>query len=353
MGFTDRKLEIAIFALSITMIGGLGYVLKTPVQNAILSGDITYEMPRIKKSFLASLFDLGDREVDRSYTNPFAKKKAEDKKKAEEAKKAQAAAAAKAATKAVAKKAEEAKKPKVSVNTVEGNPTKKWGDDGFFGAGNARAAYANNGGNNAPAAADGAGDDADGMSGDQWYALLMAEPTAANVSKLIAAFSSKEVDAETYYRIVDGLYKSNNTDTQKLGLVAAKAFYNTQSFMVTTQHYEQFPAEVQSGALSYLKSYATSGRLSILAAVIQSNDLASVTMATDVILEGYQNAKNGTTPVSTDPRTSRGNVATNSVSGYSQFHDIFAKLADSSDAAIRAIAVNALAQLPQSTVASL
>ncbi len=84
MSFTDRKLEIAIGGSILVLILAMGYLLKTPVQAVLGEQDVVYEMPRPKRSFLAALFDLGDREVSRTYKNPFnKKKKAEEKKTAE------------------------------------------------------------------------------------------------------------------------------------------------------------------------------------------------------------------------------------------------------------------------------
>lgn len=346
MGFTDRKLEFAILALSITMIGGLGYVLKTPVQNVITGADIIYEMPRIKKSFLASLFDLGDREIDRSYSNPFAKKAAAEKKKAEETKKAQAAAK-KAAAKVAAKKAEEVKKPKVQVTTVEASPAKKWGDDGFFGNNNAARPYQTTSGGNS--ATDSEADKSD-MSGDQWKALLRAQPTQENVNKLIAAFANKEIEADTFYAIVADLFSANKPETQALGLLAVKSFYNTRSFIITTQYYEQFTSEMQPQAHSYLLTYAVSGRLGILASVLKTTDIDAVTMAAQIVVEGHQSAKTGGN--NNDPRNSRGNVVQNSLSGYDQFIPIFQELRGHQDASIVSLATSALTEIQQTTVAA-
>lgn len=351
MAFTDRKLETGILVLSVVLLGGLGYVLKTPVQSVILGQDIVYEMPRIKKSFLASLFDLGDREVDRSYTNPFAKKKAEEKKK-EEAKKAEVAAAKAAAAKAVAKKAAETKKPKVEINTVQAAPTKTWGDDGFFGNSNPQngaQVAAGNGGNNA---ADSDADKSD-MTGDQWKALLRAQPTADNVAKLVAAYSKQEVDTETFYSIVADLYKSNKPETQALGLAAVKSFYNANSFVVTTQYMDQFTTDMQKNAHDYLDSYA-SGRLAALAAVLKGSDTEAIAEAARVVLEGYEKAKSGTS-LSTDPRNTRGNVVlSNSVSDYAQFYAIFQVLTGHQDAEIAGLASSGVAKIPNpNAVASL
>lgn len=349
MAFTDRKLETGILVLSVVLFGGLGYVLKTPVQSAILGQDVVYEMPRIKKSFLASLFDLGDREIERTYKNPFAKKQAAEKKKAEEAKKAQAAAAAaKATAQIAAKKAVAVKKPTVEINTVQAVPAKQWADDTnptYTGRGGQN--YYGNGGNSGGEATDDKGT----MSRDQWRALLMAQPTAENVGKLVAAFSKEEVDAETFYVIVEDLFKANKSETQTLGLMAAKSFYNSRSFILTTQYMDQFTTELQDDARTYLMSYGVSSRLGILASILKGSDAEAVTMAAQAVVAGYQSAKSGT-PLSTDPRNSRGDVVTNSLGGYSQFIPIFQDLATHQDSVIASVASEALSRM-QNNVAAL
>src|SRR5438445_9608298 len=153
MSFTDRKLEIATYALVAVMIGGLGYIFKTPVQAVLGNSDVSYEMPR-PKSFLATLFGLGleDREINRKYVNPFDKKKADAKKAAD------AKAAAPSAPKAVAQKkaetkkaADAAKKSSVDVNVVgaDVNPGLSGSDIAAGGNGGAHANVENTNANTA------------------------------------------------------------------------------------------------------------------------------------------------------------------------------------------------------------
>lgn len=348
MSFTDRKLETGILVLAAALVCSMGYLLKEPVQSVLGTQDVSYEMPRPKQSFLASLFDLGDREISRKYVNPFDKKKATAKKE-KDAKAAQAAKPA-VAKKAVAKKktVDTNKKPSVEVNIVGAEPQKTWADDGISSPVGPVASAPNETGRNADNRAPKTEEQ---LKGDQWRALLMAQPTRENVTKLIAAFTKGDVDDATFYMIMADLYRANKAETQALGLQAAKAVYSTRAFALTAQYFDQLTTELQTQANTYLATYATSARLSILASLLRGNDIEVVTAATEVVLNGYQQARSGvvTTP---DPRNSRGDVTINSVSAYSQFIPVFQQLASNGDATIANLANTALSQI-QAGVAAL
>lgn len=348
MSFTDRKLEITMFALVAVMIGGLGYALKSPAQAALATADVSYEMPR-PKSFLAALFgfDLGDREINRKYVNPFDKKKEDVKKAAAKAAATPAAPKAVAQKKAEAKKTSEvAKKSKVDVNVVAGNtkPALAGSDIAAGGHGGGAGNLEAGNGKNA-AMSDTKKDDKSGMSADQWRALVSGQPTKENVDKLISAYFTKEVDDATFYTIVNDLLHNNKSETQALGLYAASATYSSQSFAVVASNYGQLSAENQTKAQTYLMGYASSGRSGALLGALKSTSAEVVELAAQVIIKGYQQATANT--VAADPRTARGDTAktSNAVSDYSKFIPVFQQLAQSSDATIVGLANSALSQI--------
>lgn len=353
MGFSDRKLEIAITGLAAVMVVGLGYLLKTPVQ-AVLNGqeqDVVYEMPRPKKSFLAALFDLDDREIERKYVNPFAKKKVKDEKKAAAVNKATVPAATKvvAKQKPAAKKVENDPKKKVDVQIVGDDTAKNLTDDGF---------WSNNGGAQQIAVKENNGtvppdskDKKNTMDGNQWKALLRAQPTKENVGKLIEAYNNKEIDDQAFYGIVTDLFRSNKAEVQSYGLMAVKYAYNARSFALTAHYFDQLAPEVQTQAHAYLMSYGVEGRLSYLLSAMQSSDLEVVSTATQVVVEGHKKAKDGSS-AAMDPRASRGDVMVNTTSSYTKFVPVLQQLAHSQDAAISSLAAAALNEI-QSPVAAL
>lgn len=349
MSFADKKLEIAIAGFAIVMLGGMGYLLKSPVQSAMKEMEIVYEMPR-PKSILAALFDLGDREISRDYKNPFTKKKVDEKKS--EAK----AVAQKPAVKPVAKKPQEAKKtvaaekkPSVMVNVVGADEGPAAFDESFDfnGSGGAGAVKPQTAANSKSAVVEVQA----GLSGDQWRALIQAQPTKENVAKLVVAYGNQEVDEQTFFVIVTDLLRNNKSETQALGLMALKGSYSARSFALAAQYFDQLTPEVQQQATAYMMTYAASGRLGMLATALKSENSDVVAAATQVVLNGYQAAKTGQA-AAVDPRASRGDVVVNSVANYSQFIPVFQQLAQSQDGDIVSIASAALSQI-QTSVAAL
>ncbi|MGZ3773666.1 MAG: hypothetical protein ACXVCY_15170 [Pseudobdellovibrionaceae bacterium] len=352
MDFSDKKLEIGIAGFSALVLLGMGYLLKAPVQ-AVLGGsdqDIVYEMPRPKKSFFDALFDLGDRDIERKYVNPFAKKKAKEEKKATGTVKIGTPAAPKnVAQQKQDNKKTEPQKNKVDVKVVGEDTAKKLSDDGFWNTSN-KNAHQNQVSDTAVAQQDNK-DGKNTLDGNQWRALLMAQPTKDNVDKMIAAYSNKEIDDQTFYSIVIDLFRSNKPEVQGYGLMAVESAYNVKSFSVTAQYYDQLAPEVQKKAHAYLLSYGVSGRLPILLGAIQSQDVVVVNAAAQVVMDGYKKAKGGVS-IAADPRASRGDVTVNTVSSYSKFVPVLQQLAHSHDASIANIATSVLNEI-QSTVAAL
>lgn len=348
MSFTDKKLEMAIFATAAVFVAGLGYLFKAPVQNVLANADVTYEMPR-PKSFLASLFDLGGRDVSRKYVNPFEKKKAEEAKKTAEAKKATEAAkaAAVAAKKADSKKADPTKKPTVDVKVVQADPTKHipFTDIGNGGSGGVTVQMANNG--NAKADSKTGSNDKK-VTAEQWRSLVLGQPTQTNVNKMVAAYMAGDLTDSEFYGITKELMHNSNAETQALGLSAVSSFYTTSAFTVVATNYSVLPTEVQTKADAYLLGYANTGRLGILASALKSSSTDVVSMATQIVLKGYQAAKSS---VGSDG-SSGGDVQVNAVSSYTRFVSIFQTLAQSTDSEIAGLANSALSQI-QTGVAAL
>lgn len=351
--FSDNKIEIAIVGFAAVLVVGAGYLLKSPVQSILEeTNQVSYEMPRPKTSFFAALFGLGDREIDRKYVNPFVKKTGKDDKK-NAAVAAPTGTQVKAPTKtgapknAANKMTDISKKNQVDVQIVGDTPTNSMSDSNDFNGGVAPS-YVDNGGGGSAAAQK---DQRNKLDGNQWRALVMAQPTKENVLKLLEAYQSKEVDDQTFYTIVVDLFKNNKPEVQSYGLYAVKSAVNLKSFTVTAEYYDKLAPEVQTQANSYLLSYSVSGRLPILLSALQSSNPVVVSTAAEVVLEGHKNAKDGTN-MNLDPRSSRGNVMANSVSEYVKFIPVFKKLSESQDPAIANLANTALSQI-QNPVAAL
>jgi hypothetical protein len=349
MSLKDNKLEIAIIAVAVVLIGGLGNLFKAPVQRALHNSELSFEMIR-PKSILAALFDLGGREVSRSYVNPFGNKKATEEAKTTpntEDKTKAAAAATKTAQKKAEDKKDQDKKPQTEIRVVDGSPTFKAGaDDISTGNGQGGAVETAAAGADAKKAAT----DKDAMTAAQWRSLVLGQPTKENVNKMVMAYMDKELTDAEFYGIVKELLQNSNAETQSLGLSAASSFYSSTAFNTVASGYKNYTTENQTKAMAYLLGFANAGRLSALASSLKSSDEEVVSLAAEVVVKGYNSAKEGT--VSSQGNRSRGDAFENSLKNYTQFVTIFKELQSSSNSEIVSLATSALGQI-QSGVATL
>ncbi len=338
MNLTDNKIEISIGALVVVLVAGLAHLFGNLHSPKSADKDFTYEMPR-PKSFQGSDFDLSGREIDRKYINPFVKKSAQAK--AEEAKKLEAKKAAANAKKdnKTAKK-DETKKPEVTARVVAGNPEKKWDANNWNNSAQSYSAY--NANEQTQANEDQNKDDK--MSPDQWRALILGQPTKANMDKLIAARNKGDVDSSTYYMIINDLLKSNKAENQTLGLYGAQVYGDAGAFVVVAQNQDHMDSTLQNKAEQFLMTYTQASRINNLASVLSSTDTVVLMKATAVVVAGYQAARNGTNISQTDNRNGRGS-SVSPVASYQKFIPLFQKLAQSSDSTIAALANSALEQL--------
>lgn len=349
MGFIENKFEYSIAGMAIVLMAGLLHLFSgMSGSRAQVESDIVYEMPR-PKNFQGSDFDLSGREIDRNYINPFSKKevpaqvalaKGNDKDKAAKAKPVVAAAKKSAGAKVK-------KGLQVTTRIIAAGPNATLDKDGIF-ADNSKFKRNRESGVAAvtPNTNSGEGtekDDANQMSPDQWRALILAQPTKANMDKLIQARNKNEVDSGTFNMIVEDVLKNTNPAVQEVGLYGAKTFPTAESFMVVAQAQESLVAEQKTSAEAFLRSYGQGARLAALMSVLQVSDQVVVAKATQVFVTGYQGAKNGTNISA--PRSGRGDILSSGLSAYIKFTPLFQQLAQSSDSALAALANSALAQI--------
>ncbi len=360
MGLSNKKLEIAILGLSGAIVFSLGFLLKTPEKTVLAIQNIVYEMPRPKTSFLSSLFNLADREITRRYDNPFAKKTKREKKAVtgrQPLPERNAASAKKAETKTqitqrTAKKRSEnsAKNKKFDVQVVgEDSNVALAGDEiqmPVTVTPRPRPVAAVKSANPNP-------DDNQriNLGGAQWRALILAQPSKQNISKLLETYNKSEIDDATFFMIVTDFFRDNKVERQIIGMAIVKSVYNQKSFSTVAAHYNELAPQAQDIAHTYLLSYAANSRLGILINALQSGMPETVSIAAQVVLTGYQKAKDGVNPAE-DPRQSRGDGVLNSLANYTKFVPVFQKLSQSQDPAIANLANTALNQM-QVSVASL
>jgi len=352
MGNLNRYVTGMILAATIFAFGGF-YFLKGAVRTMSQSEfDMSYNMPRPKSALYNFFFGLEGREIERTEINSFKDKKAEDKKLPTAANapkidaKAQAAAQKLAQQNAAAKaNAAAAKRSELKVNVVNAAPTSPLQSSELN---QNQQMYGNGGsvGSALPAATNSQAAEAkkETLSGSQWRALVLAQPTKENVSKLLAAFNNKEVDSTTVFQIMNELMLNSNPETQSQGLFIGQSVPSLKSFSIVSTSYDKLDSENKKTAQNVLMSYMQGSRLSILALALQSEDNQVVTRAAQVMVAGLEQAKNGQTDGSIRANAGRGVVASGT-SAYSQFVSIFENLVKTGDSTVAGLAQNALTQI--------
>lgn len=305
------------------------------------SGDapeISYEMPRPKSDAIGD-FGLDGRQVERRVVNPFGTKKQAAPAPLTPPK---AAAPGKAVSQNKTKKAKAkaseapAGSAQTSVNVVDANPGSRVSEG--LGAGGAQQIVLSR--FNRPAVGPGAvkaPEDGEKMSPDQWRALLTAEPTAANMVRLLQAVSRQEVDQATFYSIVDDLARSQNLQTQKVAIYGLSALPTLRSFAKLVELENQVDPSARPQVSQALASYTQSSRLGVLQQALQQNDLSISMKAAQIVLEGIQNSKNPN-PTPQDERTLRAEVRGTSLEDYNRLLPVFQRWAASGNPGLTGIA---------------
>lgn len=349
MGHTNRYVTGMILAAATVVFGGF-FFLNGAVKTIRHSEfDMSHSMPRPKSALYNFFFGLEGREINRQEINPFKGKTA----------KTEAAGVRKEVPKIDPKKQAAALKPvlpipapiiakgEVKVNIVNASP------ESTLPASNDVAAEAPAQGSvqvqNTIVNAQGgeAQTDKDTMSAAQWRAMVVGQPTKANVMKLITAFNNKDVDAAALYMIMNDLMQSSNAETQGLGLLIGQSIPSLRSFTIVSSNYDKLEATVKKSADAYMATYMQPSRLSILAMALQSDDSQVVVHAAQVMVAGLEKVKSGQAPANDGNRydTGRGVVAASTGKSYTQFVSILQNLVASGDSSVVALAQNALTQI--------
>lgn len=345
MNFSENKFELGLVGFFVLAIVGLFQLFGSiSSSDQVVPNEISYEMPR-PKADLAGDFDLDGREIERNFVNPFDKKKKEAQKEAAK-KKAAAPAKKPAVAKAEEKKEETVAGNDVDVNIV-GRESERGSSPETAGSGAQHVQIQNRATAGAAEAAD-ANDDR--LSPDQWRAMVLGAPTKENMAKLVAAYQEGKVDDGTFYGIIEDLMESQKPESQALALSGLRTVTTAKSFVLVAHKMNELSPQVKSAAQDYLMQYNHNQRLSVLAQVLQMNDVIAVTKASEIVLAGAQRARSGQT-VTTTPREARGEVQTASLDSYSRFIPIYQRWAQSGNSTLQALASSVLAQLQQ-TIAS-
>lgn len=346
MNIKSNKLEIAVLVLAIAFGYGVYKVLGAMKGQPQLSDEsITYVMPR-PESEVSTDWDLADREIERTFENPF-----EAKEKAAQAdvdtQKQKKMPASVVDNKKKTKKSSQSRKSKtdikvvnsedsISENMKDQSVTQEQTDEAQPEDGNfeeeLRQQKQKNSANNQPKP------EKENLLPEQWKSLLLSQPTPENMQKLIKAFESGDIDATAYYEVLGALLKSSSSNAQAVGLQGAKAFPTGKSFILVAQNIENLRRDSKGQAEAFLDSFAQASKFPALAQAMTLGDVDVAKLAVEVLL------KSKTGQVSNDPRSLRGD-GTSAPAGYSQFVQIFNRWKESDNLALRSLAQGALSAL--------
>lgn len=339
-GWREYKTEISVFVCGFVAVTGMMKLFVSfKSSRGLEAQEISYEMPRPKSDMIGD-FGLDGREVERRLVNPFGEKKAPTAKapvtppKAPPGKNVSQNKTKKAKGKTAEKNATAANQS--GLNVIDATPGSRV-SEGEVGGGNQQIVFSRvnrGGGAVAPQAGQ---QDGDKMSPDQWRALLTAEPTAANMVKLVQAMTRQEVDQATFYSIVEDLLRSQNVDTQKIAVYGLSAVSSIRSFTMLVKTEDQVDQSVRPQIQQALSSYTQSSRLGVLQQALQQDDLTVSMKAAQIVLEGIQLAKNPSVDPQ-DPRLLRGEIKANSLDDYSRLLPVFQRWAASGNPSLMTIA---------------
>lgn len=340
MDWRENKLEIGI------VIGGfIAVVAMTKMFSSFGSSktsdgpEISYEMPRPKSDVIGD-FGLDGRELEHRLVNPFKNKKSgTESVVAPPVPKPGGSNVAQNKVRRGKKKKEEAKaeekKPEHSLTVVEATPGSKV-NPGLEGG--ARQVVLNRFSRPAAPPAQQQTIEGERLSPDQWRALLTADPSPANMVRLLQALSRQEVDQGTFFSIVEDLSRSQNPQTQKVAIYGVTSYPSLRSFALLTQWETEMDSSHREQIQQGLMAYTQTARLGILNQALQQNELSVSMRAAQLVLAGIQAAKSPTGPTPQDPRTLRGDVKTSSLEDFQRLVPTFQRWVLSGNAGLTGIA---------------
>lgn len=186
-----------------------------------------------------------------------------------------------------------------------------------------------------------------------WKSLVLAQPTTANVQKMIQAYLAGDLDAQTYYEIVDTLMKDNSEDKRKMGLWALTSTYHGTAFSMASNFMQEADTDTQKRLNDYMYSYNRAQSLGILDQVLQSSDSVAANMAAQVITKAVESLKVGQQTVSgqrSGRQQTQGQALT--LSSYQRFIPTLQLLATRTGSELSQWAQNLLSQLRSNTSAA-
>lgn len=118
---------------------------------------------------------------------------------------------------------------------------------------------------------------------------LFSTPNKATADKIISLFMEKKITADTYYTTLKELF--NQSSLQEVGIYMASQTPSVQSFTILVKFQTKATNEQKVKIDTALISYANRKNYNILTQVFQSSDSEVVTKASEVLIDGVVLAK--------------------------------------------------------------
>jgi hypothetical protein len=297
--------------------------------------NISYDMPR-PKSDLVGEFELGNREVDRQYINPFHKKEA-------------AAVTVKPGSGMEQKKSAKAKPKENKTKTAQNKKTEvnvvDKAQDAIAELINnevAQQVVINQNFRRAVSSNEVQNQEKDEvLSPQQWRALVLAQPTQKNMDKLVAAVEKKQIEEKEFQEIIHDLLKSQNKDQNTLAFYGINKVATASSFIFISQIRDSLHQDLKPKADQLLASYSNIPKRNELLKVLLAQDVVASLRAAQVVKSAIELALNGQggVPPSNELRLL-------SLDSWQKFATVFQRWAGAANADQRGIAAEILRLLP-------
>lgn len=137
------------------------------------------------------------------------------------------------------------------------------------------------------------------LSAAQWRAQLLVQPTAGNVSKLIAARNKGDIDDTAVLSIAEDLLKDSSEDRRTAGLLILEQMPSAKTFEFMVKNKSEFSSDLQTQIQKKIDSYGTAAKIVYLGPVILStaaSDKSAVSAALSLIqtaVSEYKKVKAG------------------------------------------------------------
>lgn len=157
------------------------------------------------------------------------------------------------------------------------------------------------------------------MTSAEWKSLILAQPTEANVQKMIKAVGTGDIEVDTYLEITETLIKDNSQEKRRMGVWALTSIYRQEAFTTAAHLAAETDTATKKLLTDYMYNYNRSQTLGIFDQVLKSSDTIAAAAAAESISKAIQNlqSSNGqSTTGRSGSRSTSGTVQQLTMSSY-------------------------------------